>query len=60
MQKGLAGELSKLRLGGSGSEFAQSSEARRFAWERGHIDYMGVDAYANIQKKLESAIAEKK
>jgi len=59
--RGLAGELSKLHLGtSSGSAFSASSEARRFAWERGQIDYMGVDAFSNIEKKLESAINEKK
>lgn len=32
------------------------SEARQYAWERGQIDYMGEDAFANIQKKLDSAM----
>lgn len=58
--KGLAGELAKLTLGKAGAAFAASSEARRYAWERGQIDYMGVDAYVNIQKKLELAINAKK
>lgn len=52
--KGLAGELSKLQVGPA---FAGTSEARRFAWERGQIDYMGADAFSNIEKKLESAIS---
>ena len=58
--RGLAGELSKLHLGPVGAEFAASSEARRFAWERGQIDYMGADAFSNIEKKLASAINGKK
>lgn len=31
-------------------------EARQFAWERGQIDYLGADAFANIQKKLDAAM----
>ncbi|XP_054710054.1 glycogenin-1-like isoform X2 [Uloborus diversus] len=56
---GIAGELSKLQIGpiapGS-SAFIQSSEARRYAWERGQVDYMGADAFSNIEKKLQESI----
>lgn len=31
-------------------------EGRQFAWERGQIDYLGADAFANIQKKLDAAM----
>ncbi|KAG8190788.1 hypothetical protein JTE90_005824 [Oedothorax gibbosus] len=56
--RGIAGELSKLHLGPASG--AESSEARRYAWERGQIDYLGKDAFSNIEKKLESAINEPK
>ncbi|CAN7947836.1 unnamed protein product [Ixodes pacificus] len=61
---GLAGEMSKLTIK-TAEELRQSpteqamyggSEARQFAWERGQIDYLGADAFENIQKKLDTAI----
>ncbi|XP_055943150.1 glycogenin-1-like isoform X3 [Argiope bruennichi] len=61
--KGIAGELSKLQLGsssGSSGGSADNSESRRFAWERGHVDYLGQDAFSNIEKKLQSSINEEK
>lgn len=61
---GLAGEMSRLTIR-TAEELRHSptealyggSEARQYAWERGQIDYMGADAFENIQKKLDSAIA---
>lgn len=61
---GLAGEMSKLtiktaeelRRSGADQSMYGGSEARQYAWERGQIDYMGQDAFANIQKKLDSAM----
>jgi len=32
--------------------------SRRKAWESGHIDYMGGDAFDNIRKKLDESIGE--
>ncbi|CAN7997054.1 unnamed protein product, partial [Ixodes hexagonus] len=61
---GLAGEMSKLTIK-TAEELRQNpteqamyggSEARQFAWERGQIDYLGADAFENIQKKLDTAI----
>ncbi|XP_028968438.1 glycogenin-1 [Galendromus occidentalis] len=59
---GLAGEMSKLSIR-SAEELRSfpadqilGSEGRQFAWERGQIDYMGADAFANIQKKLDAAM----
>ncbi|KAH7961384.1 hypothetical protein HPB52_008731 [Rhipicephalus sanguineus] len=61
---GLAGEMSKLTIK-TAEELRRTptdqtvyggSEARQYAWERGQIDYMGEDAFANIQKKLDSAM----
>jgi len=31
-------------------------EERQFSWEEGQIDYMGVDSFKNIEKKLEHTI----
>lgn len=61
---GLAGEMSKLtiktaeelRKNPSERAMYSGSEARQFAWECGQIDYLGADAFENIQKKLDSAI----
>ncbi|XP_037564118.1 glycogenin-1 isoform X1 [Dermacentor silvarum] len=61
---GLAGEMSKLTIK-TAEELRHihadqavygGSEARQYAWERGQIDYMGEDAFTNIQKKLDSAM----
>lgn len=61
---GLAGDMSKLTIK-TAEELRQNpteqamyggSEARQFAWERGQIDYLGADAFENIQKKLDTAI----
>ncbi|XP_023235671.1 glycogenin-1-like [Centruroides sculpturatus] len=30
--------------------------SRQYAWEQGQIDYLGIDAYENIEKKLDAAI----
>lgn len=61
---GLAGEMSKLtiktaeelRQFGAGQPVVGGSEARQYAWERGQIDYLGEDAFANIQRKLDTAM----
>lgn len=45
---------------GSGSSLAQalepqmSSEERKQKWEQGQADYMGMDSFDNIQKKLDT------
>ncbi|KAJ3606958.1 hypothetical protein NHX12_026474 [Muraenolepis orangiensis] len=36
------------------AEPALSSEERRERWEQGQADYMGVDSFENIQKKLDA------
>jgi len=59
---GLAGSLSKIHLSGEyrGLEEVQGGNrdefARQQAWERGQIDYLGTDSFANIQKKIDEAI----
>lgn len=61
---GLAGNLAKLTIEGSSGEYRGIEEssgsngafARQQAWERGQIDYLGSDAFANIQRKIDEAI----
>ncbi|KAM3860767.1 glycogenin-1b [Diretmus argenteus] len=36
------------------SELSLSSEERKQKWEQGQADYMGVDSFDNIQRKLDS------
>ena len=61
LQSGLAGSLSKIHLSSEYKgidESAAPSEdfVRQRQWERGQIDYMGSDSFANIQKKIDEAI----
>jgi glycogenin glucosyltransferase len=59
---GLAGSLSKLDLssghykGIDENSGMRNEFARQHAWERGQIDYLGSDAFVNIQKKIDEAI----
>jgi len=65
---GLAATLAKLDLspqsdaaygGGYSYPYAtQDTVSRRKAWEAGHIDYLGGDAFQNIQKKLDESISQ--
>jgi len=60
-QSGLAGSLSKLSVsseyrGIDDNSGVRDEFARQHAWERGQIDYLGSDAFANIQKKIDEAI----
>lgn len=65
-QSGLAGHLAKLDLSGSEEYLGKVEEggideaARRQAWETGQVDYLGTDAFANIQKRLDEAIDKNK
>lgn len=59
--KGLAGALSRMYIDAPSGErsittTSYDSFARQYAWERGQIDYMGVDAFDNIERKLDSSI----
>lgn len=36
-----------------------SSEERKARWEQGQADYMGVDSFDNIKKKLDSYLQSK-
>jgi hypothetical protein len=59
-QTGLAAALSELRLVGHAGYVAapptKSEQERYAAWEAGQADYLGQDAFANIQAKLDAAV----
>lgn len=59
-QMGLVGELASLKIsapGGAGYSREQLEDRQRqFEWERGNIDYLGIDAFAHIQQKLDETI----
>ncbi|XP_053202434.1 glycogenin-1-like isoform X2 [Panonychus citri] len=64
---GLASQLAKLRLdsptdshypGIIGNSAHLDDYSRKRAWEAGSVDYLGVDSFENIQKKLDQAIGE--
>jgi glycogenin glucosyltransferase len=57
---GLAGQLAELSIveGQVVSGGPSDSRARQTAWETGQIDYMGQDAFSNIQKKLDEAMTQ--
>lgn len=42
--------------GTSRGDAVRADEDRYEAWERGEVDYEGLDAFANIQRKLDAAI----
>ena len=50
-QMGLVGQLASLRIErGSGYTQEQLEDRnRQVEWERGQIDYMGIDSFSNIQ-----------
>lgn len=52
-QTGIAGQLANLDVSKPIDDFE-----RKKNWEAGHIDYMGVDSFDNIQKKLDEAIGK--
>ncbi|XP_053202433.1 glycogenin-1-like isoform X1 [Panonychus citri] len=66
-ESGLASQLAKLRLdsptdshypGIIGNSAHLDDYSRKRAWEAGSVDYLGVDSFENIQKKLDQAIGE--
>ena len=50
-QVGLAVSLSEISIEEKARELSPEEERRK--WEEGHIDYMGRDAFARIQEKLD-------
>lgn len=55
---GLAGQLALITLGQemTPEQKALEDRARQFSWEQGQIDYLGTDAFANIQRKLDESL----
>ncbi|XP_053996191.1 mucin-2 isoform X1 [Hylaeus anthracinus] len=51
---GLAGALAQITLGEprSAAQIALEEHMRKQSWEQGQIDYMGVDSFDNIWKKI--------
>ena len=55
----LADLMSSIRISPSGQVVSSEDDpARQFAWEQGQIDYLGVDKFENIQKKLDKSMTE--
>lgn len=54
LQSGIAGALSKIKLGSAASagNAVIEDHLRRQSWEQGVIDYMGRDAFTNIWDKI--------
>jgi len=57
---GLVGELASLKIeqrSDSTYSYVQLHDAnRQYAWERGQIDYLGIDSFDNIQARLNEVI----
>jgi glycogenin glucosyltransferase len=54
---GIVGELASLKLGDLQYTKEQLEDRQRqYAWERGQIDYKGIDAFQHIQQKLEDTL----
>eukprot|EP00918_Siedleckia_nematoides_P018783 GHVU01040118.1.p1 GENE.GHVU01040118.1~~GHVU01040118.1.p1 ORF type:complete len:353 (-),score=42.65 GHVU01040118.1:1834-2892(-) len=54
---GIVGELASLKLGDLAYTKEQLEDRQRqYAWERGQIDYKGIDAFQHIQQKLEETL----
>ena len=51
LQMGLVGQLASLRIerGTGYTEEQLDDRNRQVEWERGQIDYMGIDSFSNIQ-----------
>lgn len=57
---GLEGDLASLSIGATASaEPGVNDRMRQLSWERGQIDYKGVDAFDNIRKKLDQQLSTK-
>ncbi|KAL1473846.1 hypothetical protein MTO96_038431 [Rhipicephalus appendiculatus] len=48
--------IANIMEGSSRTDVLRHEEDRYDAWERGEMDYMGVDAFVHIQRKLDQAI----
>ncbi|XP_071085668.1 glycogenin-1-like isoform X1 [Haliotis cracherodii] len=61
---GLVGQLASLDLeggmGGTGAAVFLDDRERKLAWERGQMDYLGIDKFDNIMKKLDEEIGDRR
>jgi len=57
-QMGLIGQLASMRIErGTGYSQQQLEDTnRQYDWERGKIDYLGIDSFTNIQKRLDEVM----
>jgi glycogenin glucosyltransferase len=58
---GLVGELASLRLENAlpyTTEQLQDRQ-RQYAWERGQVDYLGMDSFQHIQKHIGDVVSGK-
>jgi len=60
-QVGLVGELASLRMENQGiyTKEQLQDRQRQYAWERGHVDYLGMDSFQNIQQHIEDVVSGK-
>lgn len=62
MQGGLVGSLASMSIQSDHSaaeaysEQHISDQERKLNWEKGQMDYLGADAFENIQKKLDETL----
>jgi glycogenin glucosyltransferase len=54
------GELASLHISSPSwpgySKEQLEDQHRQYEWERGNIDYLGIDAFAHIKEKLDETI----
>ena len=58
---GLAGELASLRLESGGTYTAEQLQdrQRQYEWERGQVDYLGMDSFDHIRQHIEDVVTGK-
>lgn len=55
----LCEKMSSIRISSTGQVVSATDDpARQYAWEQGEIDYLGVDKFENIQKRLDKAMTD--
>ncbi|KAK2157063.1 hypothetical protein NP493_1912g00000 [Ridgeia piscesae] len=52
--------LAKIRLDMGYSDTQLDDSSRQYAWERGHIDYRGIDSFDNIRRQLDKVLSDPK
>ena len=61
-QIGLVGEMSSLHIehGGHYTPEQLADGDRQYAWERGQIDYLGIDSFQLIQQRIDQVLSKPK